>query len=43
MPSKKTADPLLIDIQQEIMPRRFVRYDDMFHFTRHLHQIPVNT
>jgi len=32
-------DPLLAEIQQELMPGRFVRYNDMFDFGRHLHQV----
>lgn len=29
-------DPLLVEIRQELMPGRFVRYNDMFDFARHL-------
>ena len=32
-------DPLLIEIRQELMPGRFVRYDDMFDFGCHPDQV----
>ncbi|MFC1452665.1 DUF6880 family protein [Verrucomicrobiota bacterium] len=35
----KQRDSLLIEVRQELMPGRFVRYDDMFDFGRHLHQV----
>jgi len=39
MRQTEQRDPLLIEIRQELMPGRFVRYDDMFDFGRHLHQV----
>ena len=33
------SDPLLIEIRQELMPGRFIRYADMCDFGRHLHQV----
>ncbi len=39
MKKMEQRDPLLIEIRQELMPGRFVRYDDMFDFGRHLHQV----
>ncbi len=39
MRQTEQGDPLLIEIRQELMPGRFVRYGDMFDFGRHLHQV----
>lgn len=36
---KQPGDPVLAEIEQELVPGRFVRYDDMYHFVRHLHQV----
>ena len=35
----RSRDPLLIEIQHELMPGRCVRYDDMFDFVRDLEEV----
>ena len=39
MAKRQHRDPLILEIEQALMPGRFVRYDGMFEFTRHLDQI----
>jgi len=39
MAKKDTIETLTREIEQELMPGRFVRYNDMFDFTRHLRQV----
>lgn len=39
MAKRQHRDPLILEIEQALMPGRFVRYDGMFEFTRHLEQV----
>ena len=39
MAKKDTIETLIHEIDQELMPGRFVRYNDMFDFTCHLRQV----
>lgn len=39
MAKRQASDPLLIEIEQELVPGRFIRYDDMSHFVGDLHQV----
>lgn len=36
---RQSPDPLLVEMEQELMPGRFIRYGDMFHFVQRLHQV----
>lgn len=42
MAKKNTIESLTREIEQELMPGRFIRYNDMFDFTRHLRQVEEN-
>ena len=39
MAKKKPIESLTHEIEQELMPGRLIRYNDMFDFTRHLRQV----